>query len=595
MTDQTNNFLFNIHDNDYHRPYLEKMITHHSMIFDCGRVKESLNGWWNFGIDQYDTCIRSKWYEEKYRDPDGRLLPVDFSFDKWEKILTPSCWNLQKEQFFYYEGSAVYTRTFGYLNHGEARVFLKFGAVNYETKLFLNQKYLGMHQGGSTPFYVEVTGNLKETNRILVVVNNTRKKSGVPNDNTDWFNYGGIYRDVELIRLPETFIKDFRICLLPGGNFQKIQVNFSVDGGSRSGDAVLDIPGLNLHAVISFNSGEGNAVFEVSPELWSPENPKLYEVTLSYQNDTVRDRVGFREIKAVGTEIFLNGKPVFLKGICYHEESVTNGKAISEAEIGENILLAKELNCNYIRLAHYPHSEKAAELADELGIMLWEEIPVYWAIEFENQETYHNAENQLTELMKRDQNRASVIIWSVGNENADTDARYRFMSSLALKVKTLDPTRLVSAACLVDHVNLQIADRLAEHLDVIGFNEYYGWYEPDFTKLVKIFENSKPVKPVIISEFGADARAGARGTVDDLGTEDCQLEIYRKQLATIAKIPYVKGISPWILYDFRCPRRLQELQNYYNIKGLLSADKKYRKPAFYAFQNFNRELQGRTK
>ncbi|MCL6590136.1 MAG: glycoside hydrolase family 2 [Firmicutes bacterium] len=588
MTEQTNNFLANIHDNDYNRPYFEKLITHQSMIFDCLREKESLDGQWSFGIDQYDTCIRAKWYEEQYRDPEGRDLPVDFSFDQWEKIRAPSCWNLQKEQYFLYEGSAVYTRTFNYINHGEKRVFLKFGAVNYEAKVFLNQQYLGLHLGGSTPFYLEVTGLLRRVNRILVVVNNSRKTDRVPNDNTDWFNYGGIYREVELIRLPETFIKSFNVSLVPGSNFRQIQVQLQVDGPNLDGEAFFSIPGLKLQAKIPVCNGRGNTVIKAAPELWAPDHPKLYEVGLAYGEDSIKDRVGFREIKAVGTNILLNGEPVFLKGICCHEESVQNGKAISEAEIIQNLKLAKELNCNYVRLAHYPHTEKAALLADEMGIMLWEEIPVYWAIEFDNPATYQDAENQLTELIRRDQNRASVIIWSVGNENADTDARYRFMSCLARKAKALDPTRLVAAACLVDHRELRIADRLAEELDVIGVNEYYGWYNPDFSQLIRLFENSQPTKPVIISEFGADARAGARGTADDLGTEDCQLAVYRKQLATLGGIPYVKGISPWILYDFRCPRRLHHLQNYYNIKGLLSADKKYVKPAFYVLQEFYR-------
>lgn len=579
-------FLANIHDNDYNQPYLNKPITHESILFDRSREKESLNGEWNFGIDQYDTCIRAKWYEEKYRDPEGRQLPVDFTFDCWEKIPVPSCWNLQQERYFLYEGSAVYTRTFEYRNHGEKRVFLKFGAVNYEAKVFLNRKYLGMHRGGSTPFYIDITPELLPTNRLLVVVNNTRRQEAVPADNTDWFNYGGIYRDVELIRLPETFIKDFNVALVPGSDGQQIRIRLAVAGPEQEGKAELTIPELNLTAVIPVHSGKGDAVLNAAPRLWSPEDPKLYEVSLCYREDRVTERIGFREIQVAGTEILLNGKPILLKGVCSHEESVTNGKAVSEAEIIENIKLAKELNCNYMRLAHYPHSPRAAELADELGIMLWEEIPVYWAIDFTNPETYANAENQLIELIKRDQNRASVIIWSVGNENADTDPRFKFMSSLARKAKELDPTRMVSAACLVDGVNLRIADRLADCLDIIGINEYYGWYEPDFTKLIKIFKNSKPTKPVIISEFGADGRLGARGTADDLGTEDCQLAIYRKQLDTIARIPYVKGTSPWILYDFRCPRRLHELQNYYNIKGLLSADKRHRKLAFYALRDF---------
>jgi beta-glucuronidase len=495
---------------------------------------------------------------------------------------------MQKEQYFFYEGSVVFCRNFHYINHGEERVFLRFGAVNYEAKIFFNQQYLGRHLGGSTPFCVEITGWLKEENRLLVVTDNTRKSSNVPPDNTDWFNYGGIYRDVELLRLPGTFIQDFFIQLVPGSDFREIRVEIGVNGVRQDGVADLEIPGLGVKLKVPVKDGGGAAVFAATPELWSPENPRLYQVNLSYQEDSVTDRIGFREIKVRGTEIWLNGEPIYLKGVCYHEESLRHGKALTEAEMAENIALAKELGCNYIRLAHYPHSERVAELADELGVMLWEEIPVYWAVEFDNPHTYQDAENQLTELIKRDRNRASVILWSVGNENPDTDSRYRFMSALAGHAKKLDPSRLVSAACLVDHVNLRIADRLAAELDVIGINEYYGWYDPDFSKLIRIFENSRPDKPVVISEFGADARAGARGSEDDLGTEDCQLAIYRKQLATIARIPYIKGISPWILYDFRCPRRLNELQNYYNTKGLLDAGKTYRKPVFYEMQRFYR-------
>jgi len=242
-----------------------------------------------------------------------------------------------------------------------------------------------------------------------------------------------------------------------------------------------------------------------------------------------------------------------------------------------------------MRLAHYPHTELAARIADEVGILLWEEIPVYWAIEFQRPDTYFNAENQLTELITRDINRASVIIWSVGNENPDTDSRFEFMGKLTDKARELDKTRLITAACLVDNNALVIADRLAEKLDVIGINEYYGWYDPDFSKLPKVFENSNPSKPVIISEFGADCKAGfiePLGTRDDMLSEKFQLDVYEKQIETLSGIEYIKGMSPWIFYDFRCPRRLHFMQGYYNIKGLLSADKTYRKLAFYAMQGF---------
>lgn len=585
--EQAPNFVDHLHNENFELPYLSKSITHQSMVYDSGREKESLSGFWNFGIDQYDTCLRAKWFEEIYVDDEGRTIPMDFNFDEWEKIKVPSCWNTQKEKFFYYEGSAVYTRTFLYVNNGEERVFIKFGAVNYDAKIFLNRKYLGFHKGGSTPFFIEVTDHLKEFNRILVVANNTRKPSNVPTENTDWFNYGGIYRDVELIRLPATFIKDFAISLVPGSMFSKIKVELSVNGLDLDGRGELTIEELGITIPIEVIGGKGVVVLDAQPELWSPENPKLYDVTVAYKDDIIHEKIGFREIRVEGTDILLNGEKIFLKGISAHEESVLNGKAITDDEIIENFKLAKEMNCNYMRLAHYPHTEKAAKLADEMGIMLWEEIPVYWAIQFHNEETYKDAENQLTELIKRDRNRASVIIWSVGNENADTEARLKFMSSLAIKAKELDPTRLVSAACMLDHVNHIIDDRLAEYLDVIGANQYYGWYQTNFNDLIKLFENSQLDKPVVMTEFGADAKAGHRGTIDDKGTEDCQLDIYKKQVEVLGEISYVKGTSPWILYDFRCPRRLHPTtQNYYNTKGLLSEDKSYKKPAFYVMQEF---------
>ncbi|HEY8530573.1 MAG TPA: glycoside hydrolase family 2 TIM barrel-domain containing protein [Paenibacillaceae bacterium] len=588
MTEKAKNFVRHIHDPDYESQYRGKPIDHRTMICDRGRDKESLNGWWNFGIDQYDTCLRARWFEE-IETENGRTLPLDYSFDEWEKIRVPSCWNTERERYFLYEGSAIYTRKFQYVPRGEKRVFLKFGAANYEAKVFLNREYLGFHKGGSTPFYIEVTGKLQPQNRILVVVNNTRKRTNVPCENTDWFNYGGLYRDVELIRLPAAFIKDFTAQLVPGSNFSKIRVTLTVDGAD-TGTAMFTVEELGIRHPVTIANGFGSAEIDARPELWSPDNPKLYDVRLTFGEDEVRDRIGFREIRTEGTDILLNGKKIYLKGISAHEESVKNGKAISEDEIRENFRLAKEMNCNFMRLAHYPHTERAAQIADEIGIMLWEEIPVYWAIEFENEETYQDAENQLAELILRDRNRASVIIWSVGNENADTDARYRFMSRLARRARELDPTRLISAACMLDHVNHVIDDRLAAELDVIGANQYYGWYQTNFDDLIKLFENSRPDKPVIISEFGADAKPGHRGTKDEKGTEDCQLDIYRKQVDVLRRIPYVKGMTPWILYDFRCPRRLHFTQNYYNTKGLLSADKTYRKPAFFVMKEFYAQI-----
>jgi len=584
MTEKTGNFQANIHYADYLAPYREKLIKSDCMVSDRYRTKESLNGLWHYCVDQYDTCLRAKWFEENYYDADGRPFPLDYSFDTWDTIKVPSCWNLQADKLFLFEGSIVYTRRFIYRNHGEDKVFIKFSGAAYESYVFVNKKFMGMHEGASTPFYVDVTDVLEDENRIVVVVNNTRKRTGVPCDNTDWFNYGGLYRDVEILRLPDIFIQNFSLSLAP--DMKGIKASVQVSDDSVNSSVVLKIDELDICAEVEVKNGSGEMTISADPDLWSPDNPKLYDVSVEFGKDKLNERIGFRDIKVKGTDVFLNGEKILLKGVCAHEDSVINGKSVSEEEIREYYRLAKEMNCNYMRLAHYPHSEACALIADEVGMLLWEEIPVYWAIEFCNKDVYENAENQLIELIRRGINRASVIIWSVGNENPDTDDRLEFMKSLALMSKKIDPTRLVSAACLVNGVELRIDDRLVEYIDIIGINEYYGWYEPDFSKLIKLFNNSDPSKPVIISEFGADARVGYRGTKDELMTEDNQLYVYQRQIETFKKIPYIKGTSPWIFFDFRCPRRAHSVQNYYNIKGLLSADKSYKKPAYYAMQEF---------
>jgi len=579
------NFVGNIHDTKYDDKYYEKMIYHNTMVYDYGRNKEKLSGHWHFCIDMYDSCLRSQWYLEQRKDEDGRDIPIDFDFDGWETIKVPSVWNTQKPEYFYYEGPAIYSRKFKYINKGEDKVVLKFGAVYYEAKIFINGSFVGCHKGGSTPFYIDITDSLKEENRIIVVADNTRKKEQVPTVNTDWFNYGGIYRDVELIRLPKAYIKDFTIGL-KGGSLDTISCEVMTNGGSDK-VAKLIIDSLEINEEITLVDGKGRIELKLENlQLWSPETPYLYDVKLQYETDEINEKIGFRQIKVEGPTILLNNEPIYLNGICTHEESVENGKAMTDEEIIENIKLAKELNCNYMRLAHYPHTERAAQLADELGILLWEEVPVYWAIDFGNENTLEDAMNQLTELIKRDKNRASVIIWSVGNENPDTDLRLAFMSKLAMHAKDLDPTRLVSAACLINNVELKIEDRLEKYLDIIAINEYYGWYEANFSKFIKILENSDPAKPVIISEFGGDGATKHYGTIDELGTETCQENIYKMQVEMFEATPYIQGTTPWILYDFRCPRRHARYQDEYNIKGLLSKDKKHKKLAFYIMKEF---------
>ena len=564
----------------------EVFIGSENMIYDRFREKESLNGTWHYAVDQYNTFLSGKWYEENLYDENGNTLPVDFSFDEWDTMTLPCCWNTAAPEFKLYDGSMDFTRKFTYEKQREdERVILKIGACNYYCRVFLNRKYIGTHKGGNTPAYFDITDSLERENRIHIHADSTRREEQVPSAVTDWFNYGGVYRDIELIRVPKLHIKDFRIALEPDSGFGKIRA-FVKLSESVNESVELTISELDVRVDIPIADGTGEILFDSTPELWSPESPRLYDVTLRCGNDEVRDRVGFREIRIRGMEILLNGKPIFLRGVCCHEDDFYHGKALTDDDRLINIRNAKDLGCNFMRAAHYPHSERMAQQCDEEGLLLWEELPVYWGVMFGNDNTRKDAENQLRELIARDFNRASVIIWSVGNENFDTDERFKFMGGLADTAHELDRTRLVSAACLANFAKNAIEDRLEQKLDIIGLNEYMGWYIADWSKLPELFENSRPEKPVIISEFGADAYAGHHGTENDKGTEECQAYIIERQTEEIAKIGYIKGMSPWILNDFRSPRRTSAYQRYFNTKGLLSADRTHKKLAFSVLQKF---------
>jgi len=593
MKEKSGNFLSDIHNYGYENEYLKIKLEADSLVNITGRETESLNGKWNFAEDLYDTCRRAKWHKEVRYNASGGEMPLDYDWESWELLKVPAVWNLEKPELLYFEGSGIYTRTFRYFPKTQGEILLlRFEGAAYRTSVFLNGNFIGTHDGASTPFNADISDVVKTDNRIIAVVDARRSPNRIPMENTDWFNYGGIYRDIRLVRLPRVYIKDWFVRLCPDGTFANIQADIettSSDNLSADGKALLEINELGIKQEIEIKNGKGSIKFSAKPELWSPENPRLYDVSIAFNTDAVKDKIGFREIKTKGQEIYLNGKKIFLSGVCVHEDHFALGKTTNEEVIRNTIHDLKEMNGNYFRLAHYPHDGRFAKIADEEGALLWEEVPVYWAIAFDNADTYKDAENQLSELILRDRNRASVIIWSVGNENADDDSRLEFMSKLAKKAKELDETRLVSAACLINHEKLMIEDRLSEYLDVIGINEYYGWYDPDFEKLPKILNNSNPEKPVLICEFGADARLGQRGTVDDLWTENKQKKIYEQQVEVFKKCPYIAGTTPWILYDFRCPRRLNRYQERFNRKGLIDADRRTKKPAFYVMQKFYSE------
>lgn len=560
-----------------------------------GRTTTSLNGAWRAIVDPYETGIGERYYEN--RESKGKRDRVEYDFDTSPVLNVPGDWNSQRADLFFYEGPVWYRKLFSYRKREHTRTFIYFGAANYKAVAYLNGKKIGEHLGGFTSFNFEVTDQILDGENFLVVeVNNQRLKDAVPSTNTDFWNYGGLTRDVSLVEVPETFIQDY-VVQLAKGSLSEISGWVRMNGASQAVQVTLEIPEAGIKKVIS-TDGAGKGEFRIpsSVVLWSPENPKLYKVSLSVGGNTVTDEIGFRCIEARGTKLFLNGKPIVLRGISMHEEAPFRGGRAFSVEDDQTLLgWAKELNCNFVRLAHYPHNETMTRLADRLGLMVWSEIPVYWATAWENSATLQNAEDQLRDMISRDHNRASIAFWSVANETPVEPARLIFLKVLVSDARKLDSTRLITAA--MNHIETPapntrtLADPLAEFLDVMGMNEYMGWYTKDTLEDIDRTHWTIPYnKPLIVSEFGAGAPFGDHGESDAIWTEEYQASLYEHQIKMLTSIPSFAGMSPWALMDFHSPRRLLPgIQDYMNRKGLIS-DRGQRKKAFYTLQEFYRGM-----
>jgi beta-glucuronidase len=432
--------------------------------------------------------------------------------------------------------------------------------------------------------------------------------------------------------------------------------------GSVVGDLVdVAIPSLNCHFQVQLaENGVGSTVFHAPIALWSPQSPTLYDITLSYHQTTITDWVGFRTIETKGGEILLNGAPVFLKGISMHEESIARqGRSFGADDARTSLELVKKLGANFVRLSHYPHDEATTRMADELGLLVWSEIPVYWSIDWVSPAALETATAQLHNNIVRDTNRACIIIWSVGNETPMSAPRLEFMKSLVATARNLDSSRLVSAALFGDpmgflrtysakimaHVALDpqttlearnqidtwfrekanlepslaqltqliaptthlIDDPLGDDLDVVAYNQYFGWYPAGFlSRLLPLDEATirltefkimktltlepRQNKPLIASEFGADAKKGFIGDQDTVFSELFQVRYYQTQLAMLSLSTKLRGMSPWVLKDFRTFLRTHpDYQEFWNRKGLVDENGQP-KAVFELLQNYYTSL-----
>ena len=612
----------------------------------------SLNGQWKYIVDPMNNGLPETsffgGFPENKTQKDGYEL-IEYNFDQADVINVPGAWNEQKDELFFYQGSIWLFKKFNFnidpnkLNH------LYIGASNFSTKIFLNGERVGQFNSGYTAFNFDISDYLiNGENVLLVQINANLSEDSVPTKKTDWWPYGGLVGDVLIVNTPKIFIENAYVQI---SDLQKKQLNFRAKLNlNKNMNIKLIIDELNLQR--SFTTNKNGEIDESikfkSIDLWSPDNPKLYNVTVKIEGDEIVDQIGFREIKTKGKQIFLNGTPIKFKGISMHAEPIgEKGVAFSKAHFESLVTTSKELNINFIRAAHYPYTRHMAKVCDELGIMLWEEIPVYWNINWTNTQTKEDALNMLSNLVTRDWNRASVVVWSLGNETPFSKDRMTFMNDLKERLGKLDVSRLKSAAILSGDAQtfsklisiiakaglerkdltakerytfeeivksvpipvekllpfeININDPLANELDLIAYNEYFGWYYTSFfsaqigirESLLReiMFElmpsfiiRSEFNKPIHISEFGAGAKHSFKKT-NQVWSEEYQAKVYLKQLEMLKSNPQVQGISPWILKDFRSMMRpLNNVQDFYNRKGLIDENGN-KKQAFSVLSNF---------
>ena len=497
------------------------------------RKTTSLDGQWQTIVDPYESGYYDYRYQPsnngyfKNAKPKSKSDLIEYDFDKSPTLKVPGDWNTQTDQLFFYEGTVWYKKSFDYERRPETRLFVYFCAANYLADVYLNGEKLGRHEGGFTPFNFEITKLVRATGNFLVVkVDNKRRLDAVPTLITDWWNYGGITREVKLIETPTTFVNDYMVQLQRGSR-DHVSGWVKLAGDKLNQKVTIRIPEAGVNKSFTADgSGLAKIDFNADLKLWSPDNPKLYEVFVEAETDRVRDLIGFRSIETRGTDILLNGKPIFLRGVCIHEEApLRGGRAYSREDAVTLLSWAKELGANFVRLAHYPHNEFMIREADRMGIMVWSEIPVYWTIQWENPATLENARNQLSEVIARDKNRAAIVIWSMANETPLSNARLAFLRNLISHARSLDPTRLISAAMerhYTDAKTQMIDDPLGEFLDVLGCNEYVGWYDGLPEKADGLEWKSKYQKPLVMSEFGGDAQFGNHGDALTRWTEEYQ-------------------------------------------------------------------------
>lgn len=552
-----------------------------------------LNGMWDFVTDPAGEGKEKKWYE---------AFP-----ENSRKLVVPSCWNTEID-LFRYTGTAWYRTKF---ESAATHLYLKFESVSNECDVWLDGKHIGYHYGGFLEFGFEVDGLTPgEHELILSVDNKTNNVNTYPLTQVDWYNYGGISRQVEVREIGEAWIRDYRIGYDLSEDYRdaKLHIRATVKTSAAKNDAFeVYIGDEKVYSEVVAIDGEKEITLpdiDVNGvKLWGIFQPNLYFVRLKYGNEDIIERIGFREIKAVHKEILLNGEKIRILGVNRHEEHPDWGFSVPFKLIKKDIDIIRNMNCNAIRTSHYPNSKKTADYCDEIGMLFWEELPL-WGRPEEAMTDPLAVERVLAmekEMIERDIHHPSIIIWSMHNECAtDTEGGYQLTEKMSKLARSMDPTRLITHVS--NHSGDAHKDICYDLDDVVCMNKYLAWYESteyeDWTAFIERLKTHIAAcesldKPFMMTEFGAGAIPGVNTFEAQRWTEDYQSDALAAMLEELWSNPYISGTYIWQYCDIRTAASFELARpRSFNNKGLVD---EYRRPkrAYRTVQKIYGDLQGK--
>lgn len=555
-----------------------------------------LSGIWDFRADPEEIGAHEGWQNGL---SDARPMAV------------PGSWNEQYEDLFNYLGLGWYVkRTWVPAAWRGQRIFIRVGSACYFGTVYVNGVQVGSHEGGHLPFAFDITEHVKwgEENVVAISVENHLKPTRVPagNMNTalgpfasfprttfDFFPFAGLHRPVMLYSVPQTHIDDVTVRTDIRGADGAVHVHVRMNAPvGETATLTLHGAGEPRRVTATLVDGVGAAQIDVpNARLWSDVDPYLHDLTIEAGGDRYSLKVGIRTIAVEGANILLNGRPVKMNGYGRHEDFIASGKGLNLPLLVKDYQLMRWTGANAYRTSHYPYSEEEMQLADREGFLIIDEIPAV-SLQFENEENVAErmrmCVRQIDELVARDKNYASVVMWCVANEpmpanlqlekaggkNEDPTAARgkKFLDALLAHTRSLDSTRLVTLVTVMGG-----PQDWMEHCDVVCMNRYWGWYVMggELNRAMAALEQELDAtweqwrKPIIMTEFGADTMAGMHGHPAVMWTEEYQAEYMRGHLSVAARKHYVAGMQVWNFADFAAVQSIMRVGGL-NMKGVFT-------------------------